>query len=189
MNSTEVKNGENEAGSEIDVLLVMVQREAKDEVETSRLKRSSISLDVQLREKVEVMLKESVEHFDAATEIFECLYKAVKSNMSSRENDNCTFAQMNLVGSTANKLCLCKHSDVDIVLMVKSNMVEGDEIWCTDVSLVELVFTMVRKASEASGFTFVEQVIRNVKVPVLKLRHTETNKEVIISIYYLPYII
>lgn len=122
-----------------------------------------------------------VQHIRTAEAVCTRLFSAVEAALLNRNDPRMTFSYMALAGSTASGLCLSTHSDIDVVLMIESSMAEDEVTWCTEVKLVELVFTVVREAAEAVGFLFNEQVMHT-KVPVLKMRCVHSDKEVMLQL-------
>jgi hypothetical protein len=119
----------------------------------------------------------SQQHTAAAASASECLSAAIQKKLKDRNDDMMRFSSMSIIGSTANGLCLSENSDIDVVLMVESSLAMDATTWCTDVKLVELVFSVVREAAEEVGFAFAEKVMHT-KVPVLTLLHLHSNTEV-----------
>ena len=151
--------------------------EVKRKEEQSGMEKRFGALNAEVIEMLKEVEVGAQKHYGIAVKILDCLHQAVVSEFLRSDQNVGKFYSMNLIGSTANSLCLSTHSDIDVVLLAESDQAEDDTIWCTDLKFVEHVFSIIRKAAESVGFAFIEQVMHS-KVPVLKMRHSETTKEV-----------
>ena len=98
-----------------------------------------------------------------------------------------SFESLEVFGSTGSTLCLAGACDIDMLISVKHELIDGGDPTLSAITDDLDVFVLRELSKHVGDHYCVNEFVEKTRVPILKLEHISTGIEVRISTSYLSF--